>query len=228
MHIYTPPGYNTNSNRYPVLYLLHGGGDNDNAWSTVGRGGLILDNLIAAKQAEPMIIAMPAGHVASIMRFDPNSMGTDRFSEDFLQDVMPYVEKNYRALADREHTALAGLSMGGIQTLNIGLTNLNRFAYLGVFSSGWFPQAREKFEKENTAKLDDAEAKKGLRLFWIGVGKKDIAFENSQTTIKTLKEHQFNTEYHESGGFHNWETWRNYLHEFLPRLFHPNAATKAQ
>jgi enterochelin esterase-like enzyme len=224
MHIYTPPGYNTNSKRYPVLYLLHGGGDNDNAWSTVGRAGLILDNLIAAKQAEPAIIVMPAGHVTNIMKFDPASMGTDKFADDLLQDVVPYVEGNYRVVADGEHTAIAGLSMGGIQTLNISLTNLNRFAYVGVFSSGWFPPAREAFERQHATQLGDAASKKGLKLYWIGVGKKDIAFDNCQTTVTLLKKYGFSPEYHESPGYHNWETWRNYLHEFLPRLFRPGTS----
>jgi len=219
MHVYTPPGYEGNSTKYPVLYLLHGGGDNDNAWSTVGRAGFILDNLIAAGKAKPMIIVMPAGHVADVLKFDPVAMGTDQFADDLLEDVMPHVAQAYRVLSDREHTAIAGLSMGGIQALNISLANLHKFAYVGVFSSGWFPAAREKFEKEDASKLDDASAKQGLKLYWVGVGKKDIAFENCQTTVELLKRHGFSPEYHESPGYHNWETWRDYLHEFVPRLF---------
>lgn len=219
MHIYTPPGYEASTTKYPVMYLLHGGGDNDNAWSTVGRAGFILDNLIASGKAKSMIIVMPAGHVTRIMKFDPIAMGTDKFADDLVGDVMPYVTKSYRVYSDREHAAIAGLSMGGIQTLNISLTNLEKFGYVGVFSSGWFPPAREKFEHENAGKLNDAAAKKGLKLFWVGVGKKDIAFENCQTTVELLKKYGFTPEYHESPGYHNWETWRDYLHEFAPRLF---------
>ena len=145
MHVYTPPGYERNNDKYPVFYLLHGAGDSDDSWTSVGRAGFILDNLIAAKKAKPMIVVMPAGHT----RRGPAAPGaiartaTDEFAKDFVADVMPYVEKNYRVLTDRNNTAIAGLSMGGNHALQVGVPNLSRFGYIGVYSSGLlgaFPQ----------------------------------------------------------------------------------------
>ncbi len=138
MHVYTPPGYQTGTIRYPVFYLLHGAGDSDDAWTSVGRAGFILDNLIAAKKAKPMIVVMPAGHTSR----GPAAGGvvgrgaTQEFVKDFTGDVMPHVEKHYRVRTDRAHTAIAGLSMGGVQTLHIAVPQLGRFSYIGVFSSG--------------------------------------------------------------------------------------------
>jgi enterochelin esterase-like enzyme len=139
MHIYTPPGYELGRGQYPVFYLLHGAGDNDDAWSSVGRAGFILDNLIAAKKARPMIVVMPAGHTSR----GPGGPGgpmsrsaTEDFVNDFVKDVMPYLETHYRVLKDRANTAIAGLSMGGSQTLAVAIPRLERFGYIGVFSSG--------------------------------------------------------------------------------------------
>lgn len=220
MHVYTPPGYEAGAGRYPVLYLLHGGGDSDDSWSTVGRAGIILDNLLAANKSRPMIVVMPAGHVSRAFRtFNPNEMGKDKFNDDLLSDVIPYVEKNYRVAADRPHRAIAGLSMGGVQTLNIGLPHLDRFAYIGVFSSGWFPPAREEFVRQYGAILDDANLKKGLKLLWIAHGKTDIARENSLKMIELLEQRGFKPVWHESEGGHTWTNWRDYLNEFAPLLF---------
>ena len=135
LHVYTPPGYETSATRYPVFYLLHGAFDSDDSWSTVGRAGFILDNLIAAGKAKPMVVVMPHGHTGPF-RF---GMGfTDEFEREFVADIMPQMEKRYRVLTDRAHRAMAGLSMGGAHTLNLGIPNLERFAYLGVYSSGIF------------------------------------------------------------------------------------------
>ena len=138
MHIYTPPGYERNNDKYPVFYLLHGAGDSDDSWSSVGRAGFILDNLIAEKKARPMILVMPAGHTrrgatapGAIAR-----TATEEFVNDFVGDVMPYIEKNYRVRTDRNSTAIAGLSMGGNHALHVGIPHLDRFAYIGVYSSG--------------------------------------------------------------------------------------------
>jgi len=136
MHVYTPPGYETKNDKYPVFYLLHGAGDSDDAWSTVGRAGFILDNLIASKKAKPMIVVMPAGHT----RRGPGGTGgrtaTEEFVSDFNTDVVPYIEKHYRVLTDRNSTAIAGLSMGGSQTLQVAFPNLEKYGYIGVYSSG--------------------------------------------------------------------------------------------
>jgi len=138
MHVYTPPGYETGTAKYPVFYLLHGAGDSDDAWTSVGRAGFILDNLIAAGKAKPMIVVMPAGHTSrgTVAGGVVGRNATQDFVKDFTMDVMPYVEKHYRVLNDRAHTAIAGLSMGGTQTLHVAIPHLEKFAYIGVFSSG--------------------------------------------------------------------------------------------
>jgi len=135
LHVYTPPGYDLGAGKYPVFYLLHGAGDNDHAWSSVGRAGFILDNLIAGKKAVPMIVVMPAGHQPSATGSAVGGSATQGFVKEFVTDVMPYIESHYRVRKDRASTAIAGLSMGGQQTLAVAIPRLERFAYIGVFSS---------------------------------------------------------------------------------------------
>jgi enterochelin esterase family protein len=242
MHVYTPPGYENGRDRYPVFYLLHGAGDNDDSWSTVGRSGFILDNLIATGKAKPMVVVMPAGHTS---RANANAVGrgaTDEFVGDFVNDVMPYIEKHYRVLTDRPNTAIAGLSMGGLQTLEVAIPRLERFAYIGVYSSGLigaFPNAGGRgaapaaaaptpagpveWEKVNAAKLDDANLKKGLKLLWFGTGKEDFLLSTTNATVDLFKRHGFSPVFVESPGGHTWINWRNYLSEFAPQLFRPKA-----
>jgi enterochelin esterase family protein len=236
MHIYTPPGYQNGRDRYPVFYLLHGAGDNDDSWSTVGRAGFILDNLIASQKAKPMVVVMPAGHTSRVQTNTVGRSATDEFVGDFVTDVMPYVEKNYRVLTDRANTAIAGLSMGGMQTLEVAIPRLERFAYVGVYSSGLigaFPNAGRggagtpqpapagpiEWEKQNGAKLDDAGLKKGLRLLWFGTGKEDFLLSTTNATVDLFKRHGFAPVFVESPGGHTWINWRNYLAEFAPQLF---------
>ncbi|MFN0120294.1 MAG: esterase, partial [Blastocatellia bacterium] len=138
MHVYTPPGYEAGRGRYPVFYLLHGAGDCDDSWTSVGRAGFILDNLIAAGKAKPMVVVMPAGHTRQGTGFMPAPPGStqpprDEFVDDFVKDIMPHVEKNYRVLNDRASRAIAGLSMGGNHTLQIAVPHLEKFAYVGVY-----------------------------------------------------------------------------------------------
>lgn len=220
MHVYTPPGYETGG-RYPVLYLLHGAGDTDDSWTSVGHAGFILDNLIAARKAKPMIVVMPAGHIARTFGFSQMTrMGRDGFNDDFLQDVMPYVETHYRVLTDRQHRAMAGLSMGGLQTLNIALPHLDKFAYIGIFSSGWFGQTPEAIEQEHRDALDNTRQRKGLKLFWVAVGSDDfLAGPSTRTMLNVLQKHGFTPVSHESAGGHTWINWREYLNEFAPLLF---------
>lgn len=218
MHIYTPPGYEGSTSRLPVLYLLHGGGDSDDSWSTVGRAGAILDNLIAAGKSVPMIIVMPAGHISTEFRLTPGfRMGHDAFNDDLVKVVLPYVDAHYRTLADRDHRAIAGLSMGGGQTLTIALTDSADFAYVGVFSSGWFPNTLK--EEEDTDIAQYRASGKPFRLFWVDAGKYDIALQNSHATVALLNKAGIKTEEHESGGFHAWNNWRDYLNLFAPLLF---------
>ncbi len=141
MHVYLPPGYERGRTSYPVFYLLHGAFDSDDSWSTVGRAGFIIDNLIASGAAKPMIVVMPDGHTSRFSpsgRGGPGGLNVDDFVREFNADIKPYVEAHYRALTDRRSTAIAGLSMGGVQTLDIAFGDLSKYAYVGVFSSGVF------------------------------------------------------------------------------------------
>jgi len=235
LHVYLPPGYETSSRKYPVFYLLHGAGDSDDSWSTVGRAGFILDNLIAAKKAKPMIVVMPAGHVRAQQGSPVGDAATDAFVSDFVTDIMPLVQKNYRASTDRANTAIAGLSMGGNQTLNIAISNLEKFGYIGVYSSGLFgafpaagrggaapatpPPAGSDWESRNAARLDDAGAKKGLKVFWFATGKDDFLIDTTKQTVDLFKKHGFTPVYKISEGGHTWVNWRDYLNEFAPMLF---------
>jgi len=232
MHVYTPPGYQLGHGKFPVFYLLHGAGDSDDAWTTVGRAGFILDNLIAAGTVKPMIVVMPAGHTRA---FGFGGGGprppTDEFVQDFLNDIMPCVEKNYRVYTDHAHRAIAGLSMGGGQTLNIAIPHLEQFAYVGVYSSGIFgitgrgPGANSNappgpsWEEQHRAVLDDAKLKKGLKLFWFSTGKDDFLIATTRATVEMFKKHGFQPVFNESTGAHTWINWRNYLDEFAPQLF---------
>lgn len=229
MHVYTPPGYAKGEGALPVFYLLHGAFDSDDSWSTVGRAGFILDNLIAAGKAEPMIVVMPAGHTGRFRFGEPNALNrqVDEFVEDFTKDVRPYVEENYRVRADRASRAIAGLSMGGAQTLNVAIPNLADYGYIGVYSSGVFGIAGggpntppgPSWAEKNKEALDDPELKKGLELVWFATGKDDFLIETSRATVKMLKDHGFDVTYEESDGGHTWLNWRDYLAEFAPLLF---------
>jgi enterochelin esterase-like enzyme len=231
MHVYTPPGYEKGEGKYPVFYLLHGAFDCDASWTTVGRAGFILDNLIAAGRAKPMIVAMPAGHTGPFRFGPPGDRSFDRqideFGDDFVKDLKPYIEKNYRVLGDRAHRAIAGLSMGEAQTLNIALGHLDEYGYVGVFSSGIFgitggpggAAPSTKWEDQHKAALDNADLKKDLRLLWFGIGKDDFLIRTSNATVDMLKNHKFEVISKVTAGGHTWSNWRDYLHEFAPLLF---------
>lgn len=229
MHVYTPPGYEEGKGQYPVFYLLHGAWDCDNSWSTVGRAGFILDNLIAAKKAVPMIVVMPAGHTGPFV-FSPSvKPKPDEFLDDFRKDIRPYVEQHYRVFADREHRAIAGLSMGGMQTINIAMANLVDYAHVGVFSSGIFElgggggpfgaQEGPTWEERNSVALADKSLRSGLKTFWFATGKEDFLIETSRKTVELFKKYGFDVTYQETTGAHTWTNWRDYLTEFAPLLF---------
>jgi enterochelin esterase family protein len=247
MHIYTPPGYESGQQKYPVFYLLHGAGDCDDSWSSVGRAGFIMDNLIAAQKAKPMIVVMPAGHTTAAGGGRANAGGRDEFADDFVTDIMPYVEHTYRVLTDRPHRAIAGLSMGGGQTLNISIQHLEKFAYIGVFSAGVFgivpggrgaaapgaaappaststapavaPVPSSTWEQEHLADLDNASRRKGVRLLWFSTGVDDSLITTTKATVAMLQKHGFAPVLKESPGAHTWINWRSYLTEFAPQLF---------
>jgi enterochelin esterase-like enzyme len=219
MLVYTPPGF-SKEQKYPVLYLLHGGGDDETGWTKKGAADVILDNLYADKKLVPMIVVMPNGRVVKPGERPATPLaGFDAFEKDLLGDVIPYVESHYPVKADREHRTLAGLSMGGLQTLDIGLTRLDTFAALGVFSSGWFPDRREKFEKEHQELLKAAEPNKKLKLFWIANGKPDIAYKNNLAMLEMFDKYKLRYTYVEGKGGHDWTSWKNHLFVFAPLLF---------
>jgi enterochelin esterase-like enzyme len=238
MHVYTPPGYDSSSAKYPVFYLLHGGGDEDSGWSTIGRAGFIMDNLLAANKAKPMIIVMPNGSMprpANAAPLAPPVPGTgpnpamaaamsqaqERFADELLKNVVPYVESHYRVLANRENRAIAGLSMGGGQTLRVAPANLDKFAYIGVWSSGVNRQATADFEKRNAQFFETPDkTNKMVKLFWIGVGEKDtLANASAKNLAEVLKSHNIKNEFHETEGGHTWINWRHYLNDYSQLLF---------
>ena len=218
--IYKPAGYDVNtSEKYPVLYILHGGGEDERGWATQGKTDLILDNLIAANKAKPMLVVMPDGNV-NAQGFGENTLRI--FERELKLCIIPFVEKNYRAETSSGNRALAGLSMGGIQTLYAGINNTDLFSYLGVFSSGWIMPAQSDladkqydFMKKNLDKINN-----NLKLLWIGDGgKEDIAYNNCQTMISKFNEMNLKYIYSDYPGGHAWPVWRNNLYNFAQLLF---------
>jgi enterochelin esterase-like enzyme len=215
-HVYTPPGYERGSGKFPVLYLVHGAGDSDDSWTSVGHAHYMLDNLIAAGKAKPMIVVMPFGHT-------PDRPGADMlvntdFSDDFLKELIPYVEATYRTVNKPAARAMAGLSMGGAHTLNNGLTHPELFGYAGIFSMGLMnAQQVEAYEKKNGAALD--KAAKSMKLVYYAMGKTDFLYASVAPTRALLDKHGIRHEYNESDGGHTWINWRRYFNDFAPRLF---------
>jgi enterochelin esterase family protein len=219
--VYTPPGYDAGDTRYPVLYLLHGAGDHAGSWVEVGRANFILDNLLAEKKIKPMLVVMPFGHAVAFR--DRTGVTRQRnielFRDDLLKDVLPAVERHYRVVADPKHRAIAGLSMGGGQALNVGLGNLDRFSYIAGFSSALFP---EDLEQRFAGLLADPQgANHKVSLLWIGCGRDDRLVEGARAFVKLLESRQIRHTWRETAGAHNWRVWRVYLHELLPQLFNP-------
>lgn len=215
--IYTPPGYDENlTGKYPVLYLLHGGGEDERGWGMQGRTDLIMDNLIAENKAKPMLVVMMDGNVGG--RFGEQSL---RAFETELKALIPFVENNYKAEAKPGSRALAGLSMGGLQTLHAGIKNSDMFAYLGVFSSGWFAGQNElsgpqyAFIKDNYSTINN-----NLKSLWIAMGgKEDIAYNNCKEMLTKFDELKLKYTYSEYPGGHTWPVWRNNLYNFSQVLF---------
>lgn len=234
VHVYTPPGYEAGSEKYPVLYLLHGAGDTDTGWSTIGRAGFILDNLIAAKKAKPMIIVMPNGSMprpTNMPRVQPGTQPTpevraamaaaqNRFTDELLDNVVPFAESHYRIQGGAEHRAIAGLSMGGGQTLRVLTTHPDAFSYVAIWSAGLFGGSPDDFEKGNAeffAKSSSLGDK--VKLVSICVGDQDFALNGSKALSELFNKHSIKHELHISGGGHTWINWRHYLSELAPRLF---------
>lgn len=221
MYVYAPPGYDQSDRKYPVLYLLHGGGEDQRGWATQGKTDLILDNLIAGNKAVPMLIVMMDGNVGSggLAVFNENALRS--FENELKQAVIPFVESNFNVLTDSNNRALAGLSMGGLQTLYAGIKNTDMFAYLGVFSSGWFANnttlsdPQYEFMKTNATTINS-----NLKQLWISMGgKEDIAYNNCQVMMTRFGELGVKYTYSEYAGGHTWPVWRHDLFEFTQLLF---------
>jgi enterochelin esterase family protein len=236
MYVYTPPGYLESDIKYPVLYLLHGAGGDEEAWTTLGKANNILDNLIAAGKAKPMLVVMTNGvptdaaTVGEAPNFEkknefkgsgPGGMISAKFEESLVNDVIPFIEKNYRVYKDKDHRAIAGLSMGGFHTQNIVCANPDKFSYIGVMSMGKFDIS--KYGEKNNTELRKAQVNtlknSGVKLFWIGCGKKDFFYDNVVALRKSYDELGLKYIYRESEGGHSWENWRLYLSELAPLLF---------
>lgn len=216
-HVYTPPGYEgPGDRRYPVLYLVHGAGDSDDSWTSAGHANYILDNLIAAGQAKPMIIVMPFGHT-------PDRAGVDRmvntdFGSDLISDLIPYVDTHFRTRAKPVDRAMAGLSMGGAHTLNFGLPHPEIFGSIGVFSIGLTAgEPAAAYVARNDAALKQRAAAHSLVFY--AFGKDDFLFAMAAPTRKILDDYKIAYSYRESDGGHTWVNWRVYLNEFAPLLF---------
>jgi enterochelin esterase family protein len=234
MHIYTPPGYEGGNESYPVLYLLHGAGDEDSGWSTIGRAGFIVDNQLASNKAVPFLIVMPNGSLprpANMPRFTPGSPPSpearaameafqNRFTDELLKDVVPAVESHYRVKKGPENRAIAGLSMGGGQTLRVLTTHPDQFAYVSIWSAGLFGGNATEWSERNAEFLDaPAKVNGTVKLLSICVGDQDFALAGSKSLAEALEKHGIKHETHISGGGHTWINWRHYLNELSPRLF---------
>jgi enterochelin esterase-like enzyme len=223
-YVYTPPGYDGHAAKpYPVLYLLHGFSDDASGWTAVGRAHVILDNLIAQSKAKPMLIVMPLGYGApeivspgaARMR-DPQlrKQNMDKFREALLKEVMPQVETNYNAAKERDMRAIAGLSMGGAESLYTGLNTLDRFAWIGAFSSGGLT---EDFGSEFPSL--DAKANDQLKLLWIACGTDDRLIEPNRKFREWLTGKSIHHTDVETPGAHTWMVWRRNLAQFAQLLF---------
>ena len=229
--VYTPAGYETNNQRYPVLYLLHGMGGDEDSWSTLGRAAQILDNLIAQGKAQPMIVVItngnsdlqaawgesPTGYVTPTIELPKT---TDGSFEDAFPEVVTFVDKAYRTIAKKESRAIAGLSMGGFHSMQISKEYPTQFNYIGLFSaSARFKGRKESHIYENCEEKIKKQFSQKPALYWIAIGKEDFLYEENQKFRSFLDSNGFSYTYVESEGGHIWKNWRNYLCQFLPLLF---------
>ena len=229
--IYTPPGYESSNEKYPVLYLLHGAGGDEEAWMELGRTSQIMDNLIAQGKAKPMIVVMPNGNVSqdaapgmgSDGYFKPQFMAPQTMNgiyEANFMDIVKFTEENYRVIADKAHRAIAGLSMGGFHSYHISRFYPNTFDYVGLFSAALMP--REDASGKVYADIDKGlkqQMENGYQLYWIGIGKTDFLYKANEEYRQKLDDMGMPYEYVETGGGHIWRNWRIYLSQFVPRLF---------
>lgn len=232
MQVYTPPGYEDSKEAYPVMYLLHGGGGDEEAWPTLGVAANILDNLINAGKAKPMIVVMTNGNpgqaAATVVSpaipastLPVGGMGSMLFEKSLVADVIPYIENHFRAKKNKESRALTGLSMGGLQTMNTSFEHPSLFNYIGVMSMGFADMSRFGIKLDVSKRDQQIEDLKKAKpaLYWIACGKDDFLYDSVVTMRKELDKHTFPYQYRESAGGHTWTNWRVYLSEFAGMIF---------
>ncbi len=230
INVYTPPGYDETEIRYPVLYLLHGGGGDEDSWITLGRVCQILDNLIAYGEAVPMIVVMPNGNpgqTAALGEGHPSAkestiadMGKGLFEESLVDDIIPFIESHFRVSVNKNMRALAGLSMGGLQTINITTIYPSEFGYIGVMSMGLIDRSSEGIAPDKTVEEGfSLLSESGCRLYWIGCGKDDSLMDAVQNLIIKLEDNNIRYTFFISDGGHTWINWRIYLTILTPLLF---------
>jgi enterochelin esterase-like enzyme len=224
LYIYLPPQYDREpSRKFPVLYLRHGDGGDESAWAIQGRAGVILENLIAEGKSVPMIVVMPYGESNASGGNTPE--GIAALGKELIEDVIPLVEKNYRALTGPDNRAIAGLSLGGGQAFTTGLQNLDRFAWVGEFSSGLVSDADFRIDKylpgftENVPNVN-----RRLRLLFLSCGSEDPRYPGHLDLVDALTRYKIRHEWYSTPGAHQWKVWRHSLREFLPRLFQSSKA----
>jgi enterochelin esterase-like enzyme len=224
LYVYLPPEYSSDPHRrFPVLYLRHGGGDNEASWSRDGRAGIILENLLAQGKAFPMLIVMTNGMTDGSWAGGSTLEGIAALEKELLGDVIPLVEKNYRVLTDRDYRAIAGLSMGGGQAFIIGLRNLSQFAWVGEFSSGLLSDMDFDIDRYRPGIFSDSLLlNRKLSLLWLGCGKSDPRYDGHLDLVESLNKHGIRNQFHDTPGGHEWKVWRQQLGEFLQVIFRNN------
>lgn len=229
--VYTPPGYEKSNQKYPVLYLLHGAGGDEESWISLGRTAQIMDNLIAENKAEPMIVVMPNGNVSQDAApgegsdgfYKPQFMAPKTMNgsyEGSFLDIIKFIESNYKVKADKQHRAIAGLSMGGFHSMHISRYYPNYFDYIGLFSAAIMP--REDATAKVYSNIDETlntQMKNGYKLYWIAIGNTDFLYKTNKEFREKLDKMGMKYTYVETEGGHIWKNWRTYLSEFAPKLF---------
>ena len=228
LFVYTPSGYDKNTReKYPVVYIQHGGGEDETGWAVQGKTDIILDNLIAEGEAKPMIVVISNGNVTAPGRAfgGYSSKGMAPFKEEMTKNIVPFIDEHYRTLADAKNRAICGLSMGGGQSFFVGLESPEFFGSVGVFSTGLFGGIRTSgsgfdAEAEIPGLLSESDRfNKNLDLFYISCGEQDMRIEHTKKAVKTMRENGLKVEFNSFPGDHEWQVWRKSLHDFAQRLF---------
>lgn len=217
LHVWTPAGYEKSDEALQVFYLIHGGGDPDNAWPTVGCAGHILDNLLAEGKIKPMVVVMPNGSIEGADLYAEVPL----FEKELTGSIIPFIESNYRVLTDKDHRALAELSMGGLETLETFMARPDMFAYINVMSSGWWQEQKQLFEQGDRRQMEIAPVlNKSVRyLLFTQGGPEDIAYKNGLAMLEMFKKHGVKYDFSEMPDGHTWHVWRHDLYNFAQKLF---------